>query len=220
MFKDLIHHFVDYEQKVFDYQRFEKLGHRLPENSSKWAAKRKRDYLAGRYCASQCLAHYNLEKFEIIANDDRSPIWPQGYCGSITHTSTYASAVVAPTDLYQSIGIDSEHIMKQSTFTRVKKQIATQKEFDLVSSIYKNECQALTILFSIKEAVFKAVYPLVKRHFYFETFEIIEVQKNYLIGRFVITLNKNFFLNKQLKIKYNLVGDRVDSLLAIKNHKI
>lgn len=217
MYSNLIYHEVSYDSDSMDFERFEKLGQALPTNSQKWAPKRKRDYLAGRFCAKKCLSTFDLESFEIASNEDRSPIWPRGYCGSITHTKTYACAVVASLDVYRSVGIDSEQIMKESTFDRVKRQIATDTELDIVSQVSKQPRIALTIIFSAKEAVFKAVYPLVKKHFYFEAFEITDITDSYVLGRFVANLNNEFKINTSLKITYKVSDDRVDSLVTIKN---
>ncbi|MCO4781598.1 MAG: 4'-phosphopantetheinyl transferase superfamily protein [Candidatus Cloacimonetes bacterium] len=217
MFSQLIHRSVDYDNDPIDYKYFEKLGQSLPLGSETWAAKRKRDYLAGRYCANECLSQVALQGFEIRSNADRSPIWPSEYCGSITHTKTYACCVLTSVNQYRSVGIDSEHKIIETTFKRVKRQIASDKEFDLVKSFIEDDCLALTIIFSCKEAIFKAIYPLVKKHFYFDAFEITHVQDSYLLGKLLIDLDSSFCKGTCLKMKFRVIEDRVDALVTIKN---
>jgi 4'-phosphopantetheinyl transferase EntD len=82
------------------------------------------------------------------------PQWPPGVVGSLAHDDGYALAAIAPVDRYAGIGIDIENA-----------QPFLQDAFDLVVTMNEREAirddpQKATYIFSIKEAVYKAVYPI------------------------------------------------------------
>ena len=90
---------------------------------------------------------------DIARSSSGAPIWPVRLVGSIAHDTAVAAAVVARSDLFGGIGVDVE--------------VAEPLESDLVALIanpverrlFHNDPFGKKALFSIKEAVFKAVNP-------------------------------------------------------------
>ena len=70
--------------------------------------KRRREFACGRHFARRCFRALGRPDGPLPANPDRSPRWPDGLVGSITHTDTYCAAAVARADDIAGIGIDVE----------------------------------------------------------------------------------------------------------------
>ncbi|PCJ16735.1 MAG: hypothetical protein COB02_15295 [Candidatus Cloacimonadota bacterium] len=216
--KTIFYHDIEYKSDSYDYQYFLNLNLHLPDKSDSWASKRKRDYLVGRFCAREAFKQvsvFDTSHFQLIKNEDGTSNWPTGFCGSITHTKDYACAVIAQSNKILSIGIDCEYKIKDKTFQRVKKSIASDSEINIVNKFTQDEQLALTLIFSAKESVYKAVFPLVKTFFYFEAFQIDTINQNYIEGFLTKDLNQNFSMGKKVKIQYKITNQRVNTLVLI-----
>lgn len=69
------------------------------------------EFRTGRTLARECLAEFMgpaAAEVAIGRNPDRSPAWPDGYCGSITHCTGLRIAVVARRRDVSALGIDAE----------------------------------------------------------------------------------------------------------------
>ena len=68
--------------------------------------KRRREFACGRHFVRSCLRALGRPDEPLPVRADRSPRWPDGLVGSITHTDTYCAAAVARADDVDSIGIE------------------------------------------------------------------------------------------------------------------
>ncbi|KPK15352.1 MAG: hypothetical protein AMJ62_09495 [Myxococcales bacterium SG8_38] len=127
-------------------------------------------FTAGRVCSRIALSRLGVTKATpILRGEDRAPIWPPGFVGSISHTDAWCAAAVARSTDVRSIGIDLEPAtpLKQSLWRRV----CTQRERERLATLAD---PGLTgkILFSAKEAVYKCQYPLTTTFLGFHAVEI------------------------------------------------
>lgn len=96
--------------------------------------------------------------------EGRAPIWPTGTVGSITHDTGLALACVAPVNRITHLGID---LTEAAAFpNHLRERILCSKAEKAASG------QEARLIFSAKEAVFKAFYPDVGGYFGFEAVEI------------------------------------------------
>lgn len=125
--------------------------------------RRRRHFLAGRWCARQALAHAGYaEHCPLHGDADGVPQWPAQWLGSISHTDGRAVAVVARHTDLAVLGVDVERVMSPQRADRLQARIATAGELARVSDFSTGA--AVALLFSAKEALYKALYPRV-RHF-------------------------------------------------------
>lgn len=149
----------------------------LPARLATAIAKRRGEFLAGRLCAREALrAATGHDEVPGIA-ETRAPCWPAGTVGSITHSAGFAAALAAPARHWRGLGLDAETPMPAARATRLAPQILTPRERDWRDRL-PAEAQALftTLAFSCKESLFKALFPLVQRRFYFQDAEIADWQ--------------------------------------------
>lgn len=116
-----------------------------------WGRKRQAEHLAGRIAAVYALREVG-EKQPPAIGDQRQPLWPTPWFGSISHCGQRALAVIAD----RPVGVDIER--------RFTPQMAAELESSIISPAEKTALLrsglpfplALTLAFSAKESGFKA----------------------------------------------------------------
>ena len=152
----------------------------LPANA---AEKRRNQFSLGRAAARQALTDLGLPASPVLRGSSREPLWPDGIVGSITHCGPWAIAVAARRENAQSIGIDLED-SSRVVADEIVGVIANENEKIWIFAGDDSRSR-LTMLFSAKESVFKAVYPLERRFFDFHAVELSwQPDENRFLARF------------------------------------
>ncbi|MCX2889894.1 MULTISPECIES: 4'-phosphopantetheinyl transferase superfamily protein [unclassified Pseudomonas] len=135
-------------------------------------AKRQAEYLAGRVCARAALQRLDGRDYVPGTHEDRSPIWPAGIHGSITHGKGWAAAVVADENSCQGLGLDQEALLDDERAERLMGEILIPAELERLDR--RQLGLTVTLTFSLKESLFKTLYPLTRQRFYFEHAEVLD----------------------------------------------
>ncbi|MBA1201253.1 4'-phosphopantetheinyl transferase superfamily protein [Pseudomonas capeferrum] len=151
---------------------FERAGVERTPSLQRSVAKRQAEYLAGRVCARAAIRRLDGRDHVPTTHEDRSPIWPAGVHGSITHGQGWAAAVVAADSSGQGLGLDQETLLGDERAERLMGEILTPAE--VLRLDREHLSLAVTLTFSLKESLFKALYPLTRQRFYFEHAEVLE----------------------------------------------
>ncbi len=134
--------------------------------------RRRSEFAQGRACLHGLLEEMG-ETQKVGSADDRSPIWPDGFVGSLSHSDAWIWGCVArETDLV-SIGIDTELIASVATRQDVEDTVATDSEWSLVRQSGLTLEETFTLVFSAKESFYKCWHPLVKTYFDFFDVEVV-----------------------------------------------
>ncbi|MCU1716841.1 4'-phosphopantetheinyl transferase [Pseudomonas sp. 5P_3.1_Bac2] len=142
----------------------------------KAVAKRQAEYLAGRLCAREALRRVTGQGHVPASGADRAPQWPAGTCGSISHSTGWAGAVVGLSRQWQSLGLDIEQLIPAERAQRLAGEILTAAELERLQGLSESaQAQLITLTFSLKESLFKALYPLTLKRFYFHDAELLTV---------------------------------------------
>lgn len=129
---------------------------------------RRREFATARACARDALVRLGVPSQAIPAGPQGNPIWPPRVVGSISHCDDYRVAAVAHERDFVTIGIDVEP--NQPLPDGVLEFIASADEVEQVRQ-WLRDAPTLCwdrLLFSIKEAVYKAWFPLTARSLGFE----------------------------------------------------
>jgi 4'-phosphopantetheinyl transferase EntD len=127
--------------------------------------KRRREFGTARTCARRALADLGRPPAPIVRGDNGAPVWPDGVVGSITHCAGYRGAAVAEAREIRTLGIDAEPHDRLSA--EVLEVIARPEELAALGSMNGDLCWD-RLLFSAKEAVYKAWFPLARTWLGFE----------------------------------------------------
>ncbi|MGW6985412.1 4'-phosphopantetheinyl transferase family protein [Streptomyces sp. NPDC054932] len=121
--------------------------------------RRRRQFATARACARRCLAELGRRPVALLPGPGGAPQWPSGVVGSITHCEGYRAAVAAPAGVVAALGIDAEPagplppgVLGLVTSAAERAQLAALAAAD-------GSLPWERILFSAKEAVYKAWYP-------------------------------------------------------------
>jgi 4'-phosphopantetheinyl transferase EntD len=136
----------------------------LPEEEpvvSGAAESRRRQFSTVRSCARVCLARLGEPAVPILPGRGGAPRWPATVRGSMTHCAGYAAAAVGPADRMSAIGIDAEP--DRPLPDGVLALVATQTERSVLAGAppVPGGPSRDRLLFSAKEAVYKAWFPVV-----------------------------------------------------------
>ena len=125
--------------------------------------KRKAEHLAGRIAVAHALPDHAIPGI----GPSGEPLWPEGVSGSITHSGTQAMAIVVrhPTAL---VGIDCEAILAEREAREIQDGIIDAQEAMCLTRSGYPFALALTLAFSAKESLFKALFPQVKTYMGFD----------------------------------------------------
>jgi 4'-phosphopantetheinyl transferase EntD len=129
-------------------------------------SKRQVEFAAGRTCARNALEALGVPGQAILRGEGREPLWPAGIVGSITHCNGYCAAAVGRDNEMVSIGIDAEQ--NEPLPDGVLEMIARKEEMLSLDRLSFAHVNWDRLLFSAKESVYKAWYPIMKRWLGFE----------------------------------------------------
>ncbi len=147
----------------------------VPSAIQQAAPKRRAEFLAGRLCAQEASRRLTGTSWIPGIAESKAPLWPQGLVGSITHSGSLAAALVASTHRYQGVGLDAEAVMSLQRGERLAPQILTPRERNWLATLPLEQRGAfVTQVFSLKESLFKALFPLAGVRFYFQDAELDE----------------------------------------------
>ena len=140
----------------------------LPEEAAELgnaACGRRWEFAAGRSCAKRALEKLGIPRQPILRDPHRAPVWPAGVVGSITHCEGYIASAVAPRSEWLSLGIDAE--VDQHLSLDTVQQISTDSEREWLRAAPKDVNWNL-LLFSAKESLYKAWFPITRSWLGFE----------------------------------------------------
>jgi 4'-phosphopantetheinyl transferase EntD len=130
--------------------------------------KRRREFASGRACAHRALGRLGFAPGPVLAGERGEPLWPAGAVGSITHCDGYRGCAVARAADLAAIGIDAEpHAPLPEGLIA---DVAHREELPVLAELARAEPGVHwdRLLFSAKEAVYKAWFPLAERWLGFE----------------------------------------------------
>ena len=169
--------------------------------------KRKAEHLAGRIAAAHALPDHTVPGI----GPSGEPLWPEGISGSITHSGTQAMAVVVRHPDAR-VGIDCEAILPDREAREIQDGIIdAQEAMCLMRSGYPFAL-ALTLAFSAKESLFKALFPQVKNFMDFDCARITRLDERTL----TLALTRpqaDFKENTLFTLHWLLDGNQVITLL-------
>jgi 4'-phosphopantetheinyl transferase EntD len=124
---------------------------------------RRREFATARACARVALGRLGLNPAPIARGPGGAPCWPDGIVGSVTHCAGYRAAAVAREQRVVAIGVDAEP--NEPLPDGVLGVVAAPRERAALEALSGRRASVAwdRLLFSAKEAVYKAWFPLTQR---------------------------------------------------------
>lgn len=149
-------------------------------------AKRRAEFTTVRHCARDALARLGVPPAPILPGPRGAPIWPAGVVGSMTHCDGYRAAAVArATDLH-SLGIDAEPNDRLPDGVLEAVSLPEERDWIQRRRAVRPEVWWDRLLFSAKESVYKAWFPLTGRWLDFSEALITPVDDGAFTARLLV----------------------------------
>lgn len=151
--------------------------------------RRQAEFATGRWCADQALQKLGASAQSVPVGTGGEPVWPDGICGSISHTAGATCAVAAFSAKYQSLGIDIESRKKKITPGALE-LIANTDELRWLARAGKKRREREQLLFCAKESAFKMLFPITRKRFSFTALSLLPVTDP---GHFTLICKNDLF---------------------------
>jgi 4'-phosphopantetheinyl transferase EntD len=148
---------------------------------------RRHEVITARRCARQALADLGHPPAPIGRGPKREPLWPPGIAGSITHCTGYRGAAVVPAGEITGIGIDAEP--HAALPPRVLGAVTTPADRETLARLAVTHPEVCwdRLLFSAKESIYKAWFPLTGRWLGFDDASLdIDPEEQSFTGRILL----------------------------------
>jgi enterobactin synthetase component D len=217
------HNWQHYNQNC--YTRY---GIQQPKELAKATAKRHCEFIAGRYCASQAIKNLaqppnSTSETQILIQPDRSPLWPQSIVGSISHSGKRAVAVAGNAQRYSGLGIDCESLLTESLAAEITDLVLHPLDRGLLlnrpSQQELNRGFLVTLAFSAKESLFKALSPSFTNIKGFHDFSIRHISGEELILSPTKKLSSSLSTATEFRVSYVKQADFIvtRAIITVKN---
>jgi len=124
---------------------------------------RQHEFRTVRVCARRALGQLGHAGIALVPDEKRAPVWPAGVVGSMTHCVGFRAAAVASTNDIRGLGIDAE--LHASLPAETLDIILLPEEQRMVGELNSRYPETAwdRLIFSAKESVFKAWFPLTRQ---------------------------------------------------------
>ncbi|WP_079704493.1 4'-phosphopantetheinyl transferase family protein [Plantibacter cousiniae (nom. nud.)] len=128
---------------------------------------------SARDCAGAALAMLGQRSADIPTGEGGQPVWPTGFVGSLSHCPGFTIAAVGRVGVASAIGIDVE--VHRPVRPAVAATIVCGSETSMLTRLASSHPAVAwsAVLWSVKESVFKAWYPLTGRWVDYTACEVV-----------------------------------------------
>lgn len=126
-------------------------------------------FAGGRLAASLALAELGSRRVPILSDEHGAPQFPSGVGGSVSHKNDLAVALAARGELL--LGVDLEDTDRERPGVAARVLTPREVEANLALPAERRWVDAV-LRFSVKEAVYKAIHPALRRYIGFGEVEV------------------------------------------------
>lgn len=126
------------------------------------ALARRQAFEGGRAALRRALAHFGIPPLPIVKDERGAPVMPSGFVGSISHKTELAVAIANPFDGF-TLGIDVE-VVKAPKGDIAPRILREEERAEVELLLPEERVRGLLVRFALKEAVYKAIDPFVRRY--------------------------------------------------------
>lgn len=216
--KRLSLHFVAFDPSRFQDSDYS--AHRIvmPQSIVRSVPARRAEFLAGRLAARDALAEIGEAPIDLPIGRMRAPVWPRGIIGSISHSNNLAAGIGMSNAVHRGVGLDIEQVVSAEVGTSLAEIAATRYEQSLFSRAAPDMSrrQMLTIIFSAKESLFKAISANVGRYLEFTAAQVavVDAQAGIVTLEATSALSPAIGMGHRFAARFVLVKETVLTLLV------
>lgn len=178
--------------------------------------RRRREFRAGRSVARQAMLALGSRPEAIAMRADRSPAWPEGLVGSISHCEDLCVAVVARSDQgWLAVGVDVE--TRAALPMELLEVVCGAEEREWLAGLpMADRGDFARLIFSAKECVYKCQHSLSGRLFDFDALTIrVDRSSGEFTARFNLTATP-FLAGDELNGRYLMDDSHIVTAVALR----
>ncbi len=179
--------------------------------------KRQSEFLAGRHCARAALQALGYSgSLPQRQADSRQPRWPEGCCGSISHSHGQAAALAGYALHWLGLGLDLERLIAPGRALKLARTLLTASETLQFQQLDASQAARwLTLVFSAKESLFKALNPVTGLYFGFQDAELVQWKAGLLQMRLLRQLSADIGPGLEISGQWAALDDALITLVAL-----
>ena len=171
--------------------------------------KRKRQFRMGRTAAHRALSQLGIDDLPLLRGSGGEPLWPVGVIGSISHAGDYALAAAAFTSRYPALGLDLE-LIPEKLEQDVASVISSPEELAWIRADPHQQLLRTIMVFSAKETLLKAFYPICRRSIVFSELSIAPApEPQRLVARLDTALAPGYGRNAAFGVGFSVTAGYV-----------
>lgn len=208
---------VTLDLEGYDRELFTELGIPCPQAIYHSTVKRQAEYLASRWLAREVFSRYGIQDFILSNAANRSPQWPDGYTGSLSHSGGQIFLLTDPQG--RLCGNDVEQIMSSTVAAEITPLLVSPQEQQLLAALPAAPCQVATLVFTLKESLYKALWPRVRCELDFLQAEVVAIdfQRGNATLQLTETLDRHWQAGDSLHFRFTLCDKRAFSWSVLPN---
>jgi 4'-phosphopantetheinyl transferase EntD len=180
---------------------------------------RRQEFTQGRHCAHQAIIALGFPASPIGRGAVGEPIWPVEIIGSITHCRAYRAAAVAKRDDFYSIGIDAE--IHENLPAEILAEITQREELAFITASSDVKTSWGCVLFSAKESVYKALFPLTNKWLGFDEVTVtFDRDHSQFSARISPAVEVNGHPLESLSGRYKIANGLVVTFVGLRNRRL
>jgi enterobactin synthetase component D len=182
-------HLAEFVAREFDPSAFGAAGLACPSDIGRSVRKRQAEFFFGRLAARAALRDAGSSDVDVPIGAAREPVWPADLVGSISHVDGLAAAVVGRRTHCRGLGIDIERTALADSQAAVQKlavdadELACLRALDAAMTLEER----VTLVFSAKESLYKALSGIVGHYFGFEAARVSALDERLAIVRLILS---------------------------------
>ncbi len=187
---------------------------------AKAVPRRRAEFSCGRVFARSAMKSLGAGDDALLVGKDRVPIWPPGLVGPISHTDRYCAVAVARKAQISAIGIDVEEAQRFPSDLANYVLSPRETEANLHQLHDRQRLERMAIIFSVKESVYKCLFPLGGRPLAFHDVEIIVCDRSASFEGHLLASAETFDAGHRFFGRYAIQGDYVATTVTLQSDAV
>lgn len=171
--------------------------------------------MLGRLAAFRAIKALGMTPEPVLRGKHREPLWQDGIVGSISHKGDIAIAAVVSKTIADGIGVDLECI-DEPVNLRISTRVCHPSEMDWIFKRQDNRDIRFKMVFSAKEAGFKAFFPI---HQIFLNYLDAELSwdddRQSFVGSLLKSAGNHYPVGYRFEVGCRIIGNFVLSSIAL-----
>ncbi|ESW66829.1 4'-phosphopantetheinyl transferase superfamily protein [Mesorhizobium sp. C280B] len=205
-----------FDLKSYTDDLFNLLALHCPASLSAAVTIRRAEFLAGRAMAQAALRALGQAAAEIPIGLGGAPLWPSSSAGSITHARGHCACFAIANGNWRA-GVDVEALASGHALDAILNMTINEDERALIArQVVLSPDRLASLVFSAKETLFKALYPVARRLFGFDCAELRTTPRNgQLRLHLTQTICPELLEGQHYDIRFSIAAGHVLTWLAV-----